>query len=120
MTRPACRPLGELSRGRKSSWRLPTASYETDARIARADKTLARSNYVLPEFKRIHRMGANLPQECVRFTTHEFTSLIFWTNYNVPTYAKWLQEEANLAPTTPITGCSCSSCNGAIRVRHGY
>ncbi|NND66081.1 MAG: sulfotransferase, partial [Halioglobus sp.] len=27
------------------------------------------------------------------------TSLIFWTNYNVPTYAKWLREEADLAPT---------------------
>ena len=76
-----------------------TASYNTDPRIAAADKTLARANFILPAFKRIHRMGATLPQECVRFTTHEFTSLIFWTNYNVPTYAKWLKEEADLKPT---------------------
>ena len=76
-----------------------TASYNTDPRIAAADKTLARANFILPAFKRIHRMGATLPQECVRFTTHEFTSLIFWTNYNVPTYARWLKEEADLKPT---------------------
>lgn len=75
-----------------------SASYTSDPRIAITDKTLSRTDLVLPAFKRIHRMGATLPQECVRFTTSEFTSLIFWTNYNVPTYANWLKNEADMKP----------------------
>jgi hypothetical protein len=75
-----------------------TASYTTDPRIASTQKTLERTDLILPAFKRIHRMGASLPQECVRFTTSEFTSLIFWTNYNVPSYADWLKNTADMAP----------------------
>jgi hypothetical protein len=74
-----------------------TASYESDPRIADVQKMLERTDLVLPEFKKIHRLGATLPQECVRFTTGEFLSLIFWTNYNVPTYSHWLKE-ADMGP----------------------
>ncbi|MEM1110404.1 MAG: sulfotransferase [Pseudomonadota bacterium] len=74
-----------------------TASYEHDPRIAEIQRTLDRADFILPEFKRIHRTGATLPQECVRFTTGEFLSLIFWTNYNVPSYSNWLQQEADLS-----------------------
>ena len=75
-----------------------TATYTTDPRIASTQKTLDRTDLILPAFKRIHRMGATLPQECVRFTTSEFASLIFWTNYNVPSYADWLKNTADMAP----------------------
>ena len=75
-----------------------TATYATDPRIAATQRTLDRTDLVLPAFKGIHRMGATLPQECVRFTTSEFLSLIFWTNYNVPEYARWLRTEADMAP----------------------
>ena len=75
-----------------------SATYESDPRIAQVQKTLDRSDLVLPSFKQIHRIGATLPQECVRFTTGEFLSLIFWTNYNVPSYSSWLKEEADLRP----------------------
>ena len=57
-----------------------TASYATDPRIDEVQKQLERTDLVLPDFKKIHRLGARLPQECVRFTTGEFLSLIFWTN----------------------------------------
>lgn len=73
-------------------------TYESDPRIAACDKTLARTDWILPDFKRIHRMGATLPQECVRWTTGEFASMIYWTTYNVPSYARWLMNEADLAP----------------------
>lgn len=73
-------------------------TYHSDPRIAACDKTLARTDWILPDFKRIHRMGATLPQECVRWTTGEFASMIYWTTYNVPSYAKWLMNEADLAP----------------------
>ena len=75
-----------------------TDSYRSDPRIARTQKTLDRSDLILPDFKRIHRMGASLPQECVRFTTGEFLSLIYWTTHNVPDYARWLMNEADVAP----------------------
>ncbi|MEM9254299.1 MAG: sulfotransferase [Pseudomonadota bacterium] len=71
-------------------------SYQTDPRIEQVQKTLNQADRVLPAFKRIHRMGATLPQECVRFTTGEFASLIFWTNYNVPAYTEWLRTEADM------------------------
>ena len=75
-----------------------TASYTTDTRIADVQKRLERTDLVLPDFKKIHRIGATLPQECVRFTTGEFLSLIFWTNYNVPSYSRWLKDEADMRP----------------------
>ncbi len=75
-----------------------TATYSTDPRIAESAKQLKRTDLVLPEFKSIHRMGATLPQECVRFTTSEFLSLIYWTQYNVPDYNQWLMHEADMAP----------------------
>ena len=69
-----------------------TATYTSDPRIDEVQKMLERTDQVLPDFKKIHRLGASLPQECVRFTTGEFLSLIFWTNYNVPSYARWLKD----------------------------
>lgn len=75
-----------------------TATYDSDPRIGDVQQRLDRTDTVLPDFKRIHRLGATLPQECVRFTTAEFLSLIFWTNYNVPSYSHWLKDEADMAP----------------------
>ena len=75
-----------------------SATYTSDARIEQTAKMLARTEDVIPGFKRIHRTGAQLPQECVRFTTGEFLSLIFWTNYDVPSYSDWLRDVADLRP----------------------
>ena len=43
-------------------------------------------------------MGARLAQECVRITGGDFRSMIFPTQYRVPTYNRWLLHEADLAP----------------------
>jgi hypothetical protein len=75
-----------------------TATYETDPRIAEVDATLAGIDAVLPEFRSMHPMGARLGQECVRITASEFRSLIFATQYRVPGYARWLLDEADMAP----------------------
>ena len=76
-----------------------TATYTTDPRIDTIQSRLDRTDQIVPEFKKIHRMGATLPQECVRWTTGEFTSLIFGISYEVPTYCEWLLGEANLTAT---------------------
>lgn len=73
-------------------------TYYSDPRIATIQSRLDRTEKIIPNFKSIHRMGAELPQECVRFTTGEFASLIFGITYDVPSYSKWLLEKADLAP----------------------
>jgi hypothetical protein len=75
-----------------------TATYETDPRIAEVDETLAGVDLVLPGFQQMHPMGAQLPQECVRITSSDFRSMIFPTQYRVPSYATWLLHEADMAP----------------------
>jgi hypothetical protein len=72
--------------------------YLDDPRIAETQHTLDRSESLIPDFKRMHRMGAQLPQECVRITANEFASMIFAASWRVPRYVDWLLEEADLAP----------------------
>jgi len=75
-----------------------TATYDTDPRIAEVDATLAGVDLVLPGFKSMHPMAAQLPQECVRITASDFRSMIFPTQYRVPSYTDWLLHEADMAP----------------------
>jgi hypothetical protein len=75
-----------------------TATYLTDPRIDEVEATLAGVDLVLPEFRAMHPMGARLAQECVRITGLEFLSFIFPTQYRVPTYSRWLLDEADVAP----------------------
>jgi hypothetical protein len=72
-------------------WPPPArATFESDPRIARAEAHFARIDRLLPDFKRMHPMGARLPQECVALTAHDFASLIFPTTHRVPSYRDWL------------------------------
>ena len=52
------------------------ATYTSDPRIAALDKHLSGVDRLLPEFKKMHPMGAELPQECVALTAHDFASKI--------------------------------------------
>ena len=68
-------------------------------------------------------MGARLAQECVRITAGDFRSMIFPTQYRVPSYARWLLREADLAtaeqllfrsePAGPEWRCHCGEQLGA-------
>jgi hypothetical protein len=74
------------------------ASYRSDPRIAAAQQQIDRSESLIPDFKRIHRMGAELPQECVRLAASTGRSLIFPAQFRVTSYTEWLLDEAALAP----------------------
>lgn len=74
-----------------------TASYERDPRIAEVDDLLAGTELLIPGFQAIHPMGARLPQECVRITGCDFRSMIFPTQYRVPSYGTWLIDDADMA-----------------------
>jgi hypothetical protein len=73
-----------------------TATYDTDPRIEEVDATLAMVDTVLPDFRAMHPMGARLAQECVRITASDFRSMIFPTQYRVPSYGRWLLHDADM------------------------
>jgi hypothetical protein len=71
-----------------------TETYLTDPRIAEADATFELVDTVIPEFRAVHPLGAQLAQECVRITASHFVSAIFPTQYQVPSYLQWLLHSA--------------------------
>ena len=74
------------------------STYDTDPRIAQAQATVDASEMLIPGFLAMHPIGAQLGQECVRITGGVFRSLIFSTQYRVPSYGRWLLHEADMAP----------------------
>jgi hypothetical protein len=68
-------------------------SYLTDPRIAMAAKDLANVDKILPNFKDMHPMGAQLPQECVSLFSHDFASMIFDVQFRLKQYQAWLIQE---------------------------
>lgn len=76
-----------------------TDTYASDPRIAEIDELQSSIELLIPGFSQMHPIGAHLAQECVRMTAANFASLIFATQYRVPSYARWLINEADLAPT---------------------
>jgi hypothetical protein len=75
-----------------------TATYETDPRIAEVDAITSGVELLIPGFLAMHPMGARLPQECVRITVSDFRSVMFPTQYRVPSYGRWVLYEADMAP----------------------
>jgi hypothetical protein len=75
-------------------WPFPeAASYEVDPRIARADRYLAATDQLIPGFKKMHRMGAELPQECCMLMNHDFMSMQFHTSYRIPSFQDWMDRQ---------------------------
>jgi hypothetical protein len=70
-----------------------TATYKTDPRIEKVTKELAQIDKLLPEFRNMHPMGAELPQECVSLFNHDFASMIFDVQFRVKDYQRWLIQE---------------------------
>ncbi len=75
-----------------------SATYDTDPRIEEIQTRLDGTELLIPGFKAMHPLGARLAQECVRITGAEFRSLIFPTQYRVPSYARWVLQDADMAP----------------------
>ncbi len=66
------------------------ASFASDPRIARNDAQLAGVDRLIPGFKAMHPMGAQLAQECVVLFMHSVASPIFHNSYRVPAYEDWV------------------------------
>ena len=75
------------------------ATYLTDPRIAEVEVQMDLAHQARPEMQAMHPTGATLAQECVRITGGEFASVIFGSQYRVPSYLRWVTTEADMAPT---------------------
>ena len=74
-----------------------TETYATDPRIAESDATFEMVDLVIPEFRAQHQLGARLAQEDVRIMGSFFASAIFPTQHHVPSYHRWLLDDAQEA-----------------------
>jgi len=67
------------------------AEMETARR--RTASRLAWANRLAPEFKRIHEISADLPQECIAIMAQGFASIQFHTTHDVPSYQDWFESD---------------------------
>jgi Sulfotransferase family len=82
------------------TWEMLTPSpppergtYECDPRIAITERHLRWFQWLVPEFKTIHPVGARLPEECVVILSHSFLSSQFCSMYVVPSYQTWVRAQ---------------------------
>ena len=76
-----------------------TETYETDPRVDEVQEGVDLVHSVRPELRAMHPMGARLGQECVRITGCDFASVIFGSQYRLPSYLHWVTSEADMVPT---------------------
>ena len=68
-----------------------------DAIRRRTEARLEWANRLAPDFRRIHPIGAELPQECIAITAQVFMSIQFHTTHDVPSYQDWLEHGSQQA-----------------------
>jgi len=73
----------------------PAAADASPERLsATRRRTAARlewANRLAPEFRRIHPIAPDLPQECIAITAQVFMSIQFHTTHDVPSYENWFE-----------------------------
>ena len=67
-----------------------------DRRARRVGRQLRLFGFLAPDFRRMHPIDADSPQECSEITAHVFASLRFDTTYRIPSYRRWLDEAGHL------------------------
>jgi hypothetical protein len=72
-----------------------SATFSSDPRIAAYARELRFSHYLMPGIENMHRMGSELPQECVAITAYAFVSMQLNTIFHVPSYTRWLEQKAD-------------------------
>lgn len=75
----------------------PPVPGDDGGRVRRARRLLAWVDRIAPEFRQIHPVGAELPQECIAISAQAFRSIQFHTTNYVPSYQAWL-DTADLEP----------------------
>jgi hypothetical protein len=65
-------------------------TYESDRRIARGRRMVARLNQMLPELKSIHEFRGDGPEECLGLLMNSFLTPFF--RGHIPGYRQWLDD----------------------------
>ena len=68
-------------------------TYESDARIERADRLITIFDRITPEWKAMHKFGGNLPVECAEYLYASFLSNVFVFSFQIPSYAEYLAKQ---------------------------
>src|SRR4029078_9548194 len=68
----------------------------SDRRQQRVGRQLRMFSFLSPEFRRLHPVDADSPQECSEITSHIFASLRFDTTHKVPKYRNWLDTTGHI------------------------
>lgn len=76
-----------------------TATEHSDPRIEIAQRMVAKRHEMFPRKKAMLPSSATMPTECQTFMGHDFKSHLFQALWQVPSYAQWLNHEADLVPT---------------------
>jgi Sulfotransferase family len=76
----------------------PRDPKSSDLRLQRVARQLRLFGLLAPDFRRMHPINANSPQECSEITAHVFASLRFDSTYYVPSYRNWLDETGHHDP----------------------
>lgn len=63
-----------------------------DRRAAQVRRQLRTFERIAPEFRSLHPLDADSPQECCEINAHVFRSLRFDTTYQIPSYRRWLDQ----------------------------
>src|SRR6266513_516575 len=71
----------------------PPTNAEKQRRLRRVSQNLACLEWMAPNFRQLHPVGAQLPQECVSLMSPSFLSDQFDTMYNVPGYRQWFLQQ---------------------------
>ena len=66
-----------------------------DRRPGEVARQLRAFERLAPEFRSLHPLQADSPQECSEVTAHVFRSLRFDTTYRIPSYRTWLDGEGH-------------------------
>ena len=61
-----------------------------DSRVARADALATMQDRVTPEWAGMHKVGGDLPVECIEFTYASFLSDAFSASFQVPSYSSYV------------------------------
>jgi hypothetical protein len=67
----------------------PPTRVDEKRRIQRATQSCNFFNWLVPTFRYVHTVGAEVPQECVSLMTPTFLSDQFDAMYYVPSYRRW-------------------------------
>ncbi len=71
--------------------------HRVQQRIDLAARQLRWFHRLNPDIRRMHAIGAKLPEECLIITSHSFLSYQFQTSHHVPSYQTWLESHDLLA-----------------------